>query len=166
MKNPLLLAVFAASLAPAAHAAVLPGRLPALPAFPVSLPGVLTEAEVSLKPVVLPPLPSAPSLPSLPLPVQGPAALPAVRNPLPLPRTAILSAAAPRRPVLDWSFLDGGADATPELVPVEPAPKPLAPSGAALSLRDAADASRRDPREAGAFFDHSHPVHRLLVTLD
>jgi hypothetical protein len=171
MKTPLILvAAFAASLAPAAHAAVLPGKLPASPVFPVSLPGVLPEAAVSLKPVVLPLLPSLPTLPSMPLPVQAPSDLPAPQSPLPLghqPADFAAKAAKASRPALDWSFLDrDGGDAAPELVPVDPGPAPLPPSKAAEQLRFAAEAAHEPaPVSADSLFDHSRPRHGLLTVL-
>ena len=104
------LAVFAAPL----RAAVAPGGIPMIaPSFAI-LP---VSAAMTPSPSVMPPAPllSAPALPSLPVPISGPRRLDEYH--------------------LDWSFLDRGGDGLlPVKAPRSPAPKPLAPAGAAAPL--------------------------------
>jgi hypothetical protein len=109
-------------LGAAARAAVLPISIAA------SLP--LSAAPYA----ALAPL-NAPAL-SLPSAIPGPLLFPGAAVPLPLSLPVELP--GPTMHHLDWSFLDGGDEGAAMLVPVSPAPKPLAPASAATELKLAA----------------------------
>ncbi|MBI2788607.1 MAG: hypothetical protein HYX59_08000 [Elusimicrobia bacterium] len=126
---------------------IAPISLPSRPVVPMILPSVdaviaIPTIKPAITPVVVTIITPA-SLPVYPAPAIGPARLPGVPSPLPLPTPAALASA--RRPapsaieepfILNWKLLDdkGGDEAASALVPVNPGPQPLSPAGAADQL--------------------------------
>lgn len=121
---------------------IAPISLPSRPVVPMILPSVdATIAIPTIKPAITPvvvTIITPASLPVYPAPAIGPARLPGVPSPLPLPTPAALASA--RRPapsaeepiVLDWSLLNrkDGDEPAAALVPNDPGPRPLSPAGA------------------------------------
>lgn len=145
---------------------ILPGR----PVIPMILPSVDAVIAVpTIKPTLNPTASIAVtpvSLPVYPVPAIGPARLPGVPSPLPLPTPAALASA--RRPapssieepfLLNWSLLDkkGGDDVASAMVPNDPAPKPLSPAGALNALLQEV--------QPGSLFDGARPASQRELEL-
>lgn len=144
---------------------IAPISLPSRPVVPMILPSVDAVIAVpTIKPGAIPvvvTIINPASLPVYPAPAIGPARLPGVPSPLPLPTPAALASA--RRPApsaieepfaLNWSKLDdkGGEEAASAMVPVDPGPQPLSPAGALNELSDSA-LGRDAIRKAVELFD-------------
>lgn len=156
---------------------IVPIAMPGVSITPLSLPTVNAMIAAptlapSLHAAALP-APAPVSLPVLPAAAIGQARLPSIPSPLPLPTPAALK--SERRPAMivehfaiDWSLLDdkGGEEAASALVPNNPGPQPLPPSGALNELRDAAqgrDPIRVTPTTPGNLFDgRRRETHREL----
>jgi hypothetical protein len=145
-------ALNAATMAPTAS--VL--SAPALSASAMSAPLAAASLPISRLPLPAVSLPAAP----MPAPISGPARLPGVHNPLPLPQTIEVADAS----YLDWGFLDGPS-AAPAMVRAPRGPKNLPPSGAAKQLKFAVAAAQKPLVTIGAdpTFDAYRPRSLALV---
>ncbi|MBI2387436.1 MAG: hypothetical protein HYV14_15715 [Elusimicrobia bacterium] len=145
---------------------IAPVVLPSRPVVPMILPSVdAVIALPTIKPEAIPVIVTVitpASLPVYPAPAIGPARLPGVPSPLPLPTPAALASA--RRPapsaveepfILNWSLLDDkGDEPAAALVPNDPGPQPLSPAGAVNQLLNEI--------KPGQLFDGRKPSQREL----
>lgn len=152
-----------------ANAASIPYKLPTTIGnlVPVALPGsaIIPMSLPTVNAVIA--IPNAPiSLPATPVPsiAIGPARLPGVPSPLPLPAPIALSvrrfAPSAGEPfALNWSLLDDDGEAASALIPSDPGPRPLSPAGALNELRDAVSG----PEPVRAAFDGRRETGRELA---